>query len=62
MLRTISPIDDSVYVERPLATAAHIDRVLIGARKAQRAWRNVSIAERAHMLRLFCDAFETAPR
>jgi acyl-CoA reductase-like NAD-dependent aldehyde dehydrogenase len=60
MLRTISPIDDSLYAERPLADAAQIDRVLDQARAAQRAWRNTSIADRAHTVRLFCAAFEAA--
>jgi len=60
MLRTISPIDDSVYAERALADAAHIDRVLDQARAAQRAWRTTSIADRTHTLRLFCAAFEAA--
>jgi acyl-CoA reductase-like NAD-dependent aldehyde dehydrogenase len=58
--QTTSPIDDSVYVERELADATHIDRVLDQARVAQRAWRNTSIADRAHTLRLFCAAFEAA--
>lgn len=58
MLRTISPIDDSVYVERPLATPAQIDAALDRARAAQRAWRSVAIADRAKVLSRFCDAFE----
>jgi acyl-CoA reductase-like NAD-dependent aldehyde dehydrogenase len=58
--RTISPIDDSVYVERSLASAAEIERALEGARAAQRLWRNVPVAERARVLGRFCDAFEAA--
>lgn len=58
MLKVISPIDNSVYLERPLAKAADLDRALDRARKAQRAWRSVAIAERALILNRFCDAFE----
>lgn len=58
MLRTLSPIDNSVYVERPLATTAVIDAALDRARVAQRAWRGTSIAERAEILNRFCDIFE----
>jgi acyl-CoA reductase-like NAD-dependent aldehyde dehydrogenase len=56
--RTISPIDGSVYVERPLASAAEIDRTLERARAAQAAWRTTSIEERTRVLSRFCDVFE----
>ena len=56
--KTISPVDGSVYVERELADAQTIDRALDRAVTAQRAWRSVSIAERAAICRRFCDAFE----
>lgn len=58
MLKVISPIDNSVYVERPLAKPAEIDRALDRARIAQRSWRTVAIAERARILNRFCDIFE----
>jgi acyl-CoA reductase-like NAD-dependent aldehyde dehydrogenase len=58
MLRTISPVDGSVYVERPLATAHEIDQTLTRAHQAQRAWRAVSIEERARILTRFCAEFE----
>ena len=58
MLKVISPIDNSVYVERPLARPAELDAALERARKAQRAWRGVAVAERARILNRFCDAFE----
>jgi acyl-CoA reductase-like NAD-dependent aldehyde dehydrogenase len=58
MLKVISPIDDSVYAERPLAKSADVDRALDLARKAQRSWRNVPLCERARILNRFCDAFE----
>jgi len=56
--RTISPVDGSVYVERPHATADEIDAVLQRARIAQPAWRAMPVAERAAILGRFCDAFE----
>jgi acyl-CoA reductase-like NAD-dependent aldehyde dehydrogenase len=58
MLKVISPIDNSVYAERPLAKSADVDRALDLARKAQRSWRNVPLCERARILNRFCDAFE----
>jgi len=58
MLKVISPVDNSVYAERPLAKPADIDRALDLARKAQHAWRNTPIAERARILSRFCDLFD----
>ena len=55
---TLSPIDNSIYVERTLARAAYIDVTLDRARMAQRAWRAVAVTERAAILNKFCDAFE----
>ena len=58
MLKVISPIDNSIIAERPLARPADIERALDLARRAQRAWRNVALAERARILDRFCDLFE----
>jgi acyl-CoA reductase-like NAD-dependent aldehyde dehydrogenase len=44
--QTISPVDGSVYVTRPLASDAQIDALLDRAIWAQRSWRSTSIAER----------------
>lgn len=55
--RTISPVDGSVYVERTLASPVQIEAALESARLAQRAWRAVTISERAAILGRFCDAF-----
>lgn len=44
---TISPVDGSVYVERELANAAQIEAVLQSAVKAQQAWKQTSLEERA---------------
>ena len=56
-LKTISPVDGRVYVERPLATAGDIDRALDVAQRAQIAWRALSLAERCGTLARAVDAF-----
>jgi acyl-CoA reductase-like NAD-dependent aldehyde dehydrogenase len=56
-IRTVSPVDGSVYVERPFAAAAEIDRALAAAVAAQKAWRETTIAERAALCRDAVDAF-----
>jgi len=58
-LQTISPVDGRVYVERPLADPADVERILAAAVAAQRRWREVPIAERAAILGRFCDHFES---
>ena len=51
-VKIISPIDGSVYAERPLASAAEIES---GGRPrphaARRAWGDTTIAERAEVPR-----------
>jgi acyl-CoA reductase-like NAD-dependent aldehyde dehydrogenase len=56
--KTISPVDGRVYVERELATHAQINDILRTARRAQAAWHNVTLDERAAILGRFCDEFE----
>ena len=57
--KTISPVDGSLYCERPLARADEINAVLGRAAYAQRAWRNVPVAERAAICTRCCDQFES---
>jgi acyl-CoA reductase-like NAD-dependent aldehyde dehydrogenase len=57
-LQTQSPIDGSIYVERPLATVADIDVALSRAVKAQHAWKVTPIAQRQAVLRRAVDLFE----
>jgi len=57
--KTLSPVDGSLYCERALARADEINAVLGRAAHAQRAWRNVPIAERAALCSRFCDQFES---
>jgi acyl-CoA reductase-like NAD-dependent aldehyde dehydrogenase len=49
--QTISPIDNSVYAEFELASAADIDAALDRATRAQRSWKEVPIGERAALCR-----------
>jgi acyl-CoA reductase-like NAD-dependent aldehyde dehydrogenase len=56
-LRTISPIDGAVVVERPYTTSAQLGTVLDRAGQARAAWRSISIAERAERLGRAVDAF-----
>jgi len=57
MQKTITPIDGSLYVERPYNSAAEIATALAGAIAAQKAWRRVPVAERGRMLGKAVDAF-----
>ena len=54
--KTISPVDGSVYVERELADPARVEATLDRASAAQRAWREVPLAERAR----YCSGAERA--
>jgi acyl-CoA reductase-like NAD-dependent aldehyde dehydrogenase len=56
-LKTISPVDGRIYVERPLETAAGIDRALDSAAHAQPAWALLPLAGRCEILGRAVDAF-----
>lgn len=56
-LTCITPVDGSVYVERPLATAAEVEAALRRAREAQAEWRHLSVGDRARYLSRATDAF-----
>jgi acyl-CoA reductase-like NAD-dependent aldehyde dehydrogenase len=58
-MKTISPVDGRVYVERAPASAAEIDATLQRARAAQLQWRRVPTLERAALMERFCAAFES---
>jgi acyl-CoA reductase-like NAD-dependent aldehyde dehydrogenase len=51
VLKTISPVDGSLYVERSLADDGEIDRRLASATAAQPGWKAVPIADRVALLR-----------
>ncbi|MBO0333725.1 aldehyde dehydrogenase family protein [Sneathiella sp. CAU 1612] len=56
-LKTISPVDGSVYVERAYTPLSRIEEMLDAARTAQKAWRKKSVAERATLLTKCVDNF-----
>ena len=56
-LTTISPIDNSVYVERAYATSDEINAGLDRAVAAQVAWKKVPLAERKKLCSAAVDAF-----
>jgi acyl-CoA reductase-like NAD-dependent aldehyde dehydrogenase len=53
--RTITPIDGTLYVERPLARGTDIERALARAVGAQAQWKHVPVAERAAIVRKMVD-------
>ena len=55
-LKLISPIDGSVYAERPVAGDADIEAALSSARGALPEWKPVPVAERARYMLAFLDA------
>ena len=56
-LKTISPVDGRIYVERTLETAAGIARALDAAKASQLAWSKVPLAARCEVLGRAVDAF-----
>ncbi|MDH4249378.1 MAG: aldehyde dehydrogenase family protein [Deltaproteobacteria bacterium] len=56
-LKTISPADGSVYVERALADEKQIALALAKARQAQAGWKATPLAERARLVLKAVDAF-----
>ncbi len=55
ILRTVSPVDGAVVVERALHGVADIDRVLVAAGKAQLVWAGRSLEERQVAVGRFLD-------
>lgn len=55
LLQTVSPVDGSVYVERPFQGAKDIDAALTKAKKAQKEWRKVPLADRQKYMLKFLD-------
>jgi acyl-CoA reductase-like NAD-dependent aldehyde dehydrogenase len=54
--KIISPVDNSVYAERPYASPGEIQTTLEAARVAQKMWRRVPLAERLKIAAAFVDA------
>src|SRR5262245_21489702 len=49
--QTISPVDNSIYVERELASVVQIETILAKSMNAQQGWRHTPVAERAVVCR-----------
>ncbi len=55
-VKIISPVDGSVYAERPVARDADIEAAVSSARAALPAWKAVPVAERGRYILAFLDA------
>ena len=56
-LKCITPVDGSVYVQRPLASNGDVERALTRARDAHAHWSRMSVEERCRLLAAAVDAF-----
>jgi len=56
LIKVRSPIDGLIYVERPLAEAAAIERAVVSAKGAQREWSRLPLVARAAI----CERFVAA--
>ena len=61
-MKTISPVDGSVFVERDLAPSAEIERTLVTADRARAGWKATSLEERARVMGAAVDAFVRATK
>ena len=59
-LKTVSPVNGSVYVERPYAAPEDIAQALTRAVRAGKVWRDVPVAERAEVCARAVDAVVAA--
>lgn len=57
-IKLISPVDGSIYLERPIATDAQVSKAVEIARTVQPAWAAPSIAERSRYVMAMLDALE----
>ena len=57
MLKTITPIDNTIYVERKLGTSEEIENTLNVSKKVFNDWKSTSIDERKKILSKFVDCF-----
>ncbi len=56
VIQCISPVDGSVYAERPVATGNEIARAFAAATAAQAEWRGRSVEERGRLCSAAVDA------
>lgn len=55
-MNTITPVDGSLYVERPLASAEQLEEILARSAVAQEAWARMPLAERCEAVSRLLDA------
>ena len=55
--QVISPIDNTVYLERELASNQAIEKTLSAAQQAQKNWKETTIVERAAICRKVVEYF-----
>ncbi len=55
-IRIVSPVNASIYAERPVANRREIEAAVARAKQARMAWREASVARRAASLTRFVDA------
>ena len=53
--KTITPIDNSVYIERPLSSDNEINDILDKSKKSFISWKNTSIDDRIIIINKFID-------
>ena len=53
--KTITPIDNSFYLERPLSTQNEIDDVIENSKKSFQSWKSTSIDDRIKIINKFID-------
>ncbi len=53
--KTITPIDNSVYLERPLSTQNEIDNAIENSKKNFQSWKSTSIDDRIKIIDKFID-------
>ena len=56
MQKTITPIDNTVYVEREYHSAK-IEQTIDNSMKAQKEWANLNVNERVKLLKNFVEDF-----
>ena len=57
MLKTVTPIDNSILVERNFATDSEIETVLQNAYEARKEWKETSLRERKEIINNFVKSF-----
>ncbi|HPC43304.1 MAG TPA: aldehyde dehydrogenase family protein [Spirochaetota bacterium] len=57
MVKTVSPIDGKIFVERKLATSEDLNKALAASVKAQKNWRSLPLDKRQEYVSKMVDAF-----